>query len=187
MRKSLISDVIISIVMFGIGLFLLMYGQTTMDMIIMVLGISAILYGIFNIITYFRYRLTNNPVSNLVYGILACVFGLILTISPDIISKIIAFIIGAFILFVSIPSLVDAIKNKDKVNHVSIGLSIAGIVIGVLCIMGKLLPTDLAFKFMGLILIIYSITNLINVILLNQGLNSNKPKIYEEKNEIEKK
>lgn len=186
MRKSLISDIVVSIIMFGIGLFLLMYGQATLDTIVVVLGVSLILYGVFNIGTYFRYRLANNPITNLVYGVISTIFGIVLVIDPGVISRIIAFIVGAIILFISIPSLIDGIKNKDKVNTISIGLSIAGIVIGVLCLIGKLLPTEILCKFLGLMLIIYSIVNFINTVLLNQGLKKDI-KIINAKNDIIKK
>ena len=184
MRKSVTSEIIISIIMFVLGLCLLVNGQDMMNLIIMLLGISLILYGVFNIITYFRFRLTNNPISNLIYGLIACVFGIILTINPNIISEIISFIFGVYILFISIPSLVDAIKYKDKVNNLSIGLSIAGIVIGILCLIGKFVLTKFIFQFVGLLLIIYGIINLINVILLDQGMNANKPKVFNQKGDI---
>ena len=187
MRKSLISEIVVSITMFVIGLFLLLFGQTLMDMIVIILGVSLLLYGAFNIFTYFRYRLTNNPVSNLVYGIISGVFGVILVFNPEIISNIISFIVGVYILFISIPSLVDAIKNKDKINTISIGLSIAGIVIGILCLIGKLVIPSIVFQFLGLMLIIYSIINLINVILINQGLDSKKIKVIDNKNDIVEK
>lgn len=186
MRKSLVSDIIISVCMFVLGIFLLLYGQELMNLIVVLLGVSLMLYGIFNIITYFRYRLTNNPISNLIYGIVSCVFGIILAVKPELISDIISFIVGAYILLISIPSLVDAIKNKEKVNPISIGLSIAGIVIGILCLIGKLVIPQFIFFFLGLMLIIYGIINLINVILLDQGLKKDL-KVINEKNEIVEK
>ena len=185
MKKSLLSDIIISIILFILGLFLLIYGKDLMIAIIMLLGITSILYGIFNLITYFRYRATTNPITNLIYGMIACVIGIVLVARPNLLSDIISFIIGAYILFISIPSLVDAIKYKDKVNPISIGLSITGIVIGILCIIGRLAVPGIIFQFLGLMLIIYGIINLINVILLDQGLKIAKKdiKLIEEKDQ----
>ena len=47
-------------------------------------------------------------------------------------------------------------------------LSIVGIIIGIMSIVGKFLFPDIIVTYIGIMLIIYSVTSIINVVLINR-------------------
>ena len=58
-----------------------------------------------------------------------------------------------------------AIEQHGNNYALNIGLSITGIVIGILCVIGKLLIPNIVLEFMGVLLIIFSVTNVINALI----------------------
>lgn len=168
MKKSLFSEMIVSICILIVGIFLLLYAETMMNIVTIVLGISMLVYGIFNIVKYFMNDEKNAFI--LLLGVVTMVLGIVLVLRPGLISEIISFIVGFYILLVSIPYLVTAIKYKEEVSKGAIVLPIIGLVVGILCIVGKFIIPNIILQFMGAMLIIYSIINVINVILLGKKI-----------------
>ena len=60
-----------------------------------------------------------------------------------------------------------AINNSKKTrSKTGVYLSILGIVLGLLCLLGKLIIPDIVLKFVGFLVIVYSLSNIIITILL---------------------
>ena len=95
------------------------------------------------------------------------VIGLILVIRPNIVSEIISFVIGIYILISGIIKLKITMDNKSSSKYkISLWLGIAEIVIGVLCILGKVLIPNIVLKFVGILLIIFGVVNIASTIIL---------------------
>ena len=129
-----------------------------------VFGSVLLIYGVVGLINYYTSK--NKKTEDLVYPVVLLVLGLILVVRPSIISEIISFVIGIFIMISSFIKLHKVLKNKNSSKYkLGLGLSIAGIVIGLLCILGKLMIPDIVLSFVGLMLLIYSVTDIINIII----------------------
>lgn len=165
MKKSKFSEIVISIATLIIGVCLLVWAEQVTNLASQVFGCVMILYGIFTAISYFRSE--DRKVVDIIYAILLIVVGLILAFKPEIVTETISFVIGIYVVLASITSIRLALENKDSDNYkLALGLSIAGIIIGVLCIVGKLLIPNIALQFIGLMLVIYSVINIINSIII---------------------
>lgn len=162
--------ILADIVFFIVGLCLYLWAQEITNLVSIVVGVVLILYGLWMTIYYFRDK-DKNAISNfkLVYGIGALVFGIILVTKTSFLKELISFVIGIYIVLASIFKMQEALSLKD----IYIGykkpliLSIIGLVIGILCIVGKFIVPDVVNMIIGLVLMIYSILDIISTIMIN--------------------
>ena len=176
--KNKVSDIVVSIIIFGIGICLLLWAESVINIVSILLGALLIINGIFNAIAYFKNQ--DNKAINITAATFKIVIGTILLAKPSLLSEIISFIIGLFILITSIANLINTLNNKNANNYnVTLGLSITGIIIGILCIIGKFLIPNIILEFIGLMLIIFSIVNIIDTILLANENKSNQKQIID--------
>lgn len=161
-KKQKISEIFISILLFIIGICLLIWAQKVINVASIMLGIILIMYGAVNVINTIQ---SNNYTAINIFGAsVKIVLGVILICNPSLLSEVISFIVGIFILISSIMGLSYVLSNKESNNfNLSLGLSIAGILIGILCILGKFLIPSIILQFIGLMLIIYSILNIVSI------------------------
>ena len=161
--KKKFGDLVLSVFLFVIGICLLYWSDEVIMVVTILLGSTFILYGIITLIKYLR----ANPKSilSIMIGVLSIIIGIILLFRQTIISEIISFIVGLYIIITSIGSLMLAIEQHGNNYALNIGLSITGIVIGILCVIGKLLIPNIVLEFMGVLLIIFSVTNVINALI----------------------
>ena len=176
--KDKVSDIIISIIIFIIGICLLLWSESIINIVAVMIGALFLISGIFNAINYFK-SIENRSI-NITAATIKIVLGAILVIKPSLLSEIISFIIGLLILITSISHLINTLNNKSSSNYnVTLGLSITGIVIGILCIVGKFLLPNIILQFIGLMLIIFSIVNIIDTILLKSNVKITEKKIID--------
>ena len=66
----------------------------------------------------------------------------------------------------SIKNIGNALENKESPNYkLAVGLGIAEMIIGVLCVLGKMLIPNIVLRFVGLLLVIYGIINIIGAVI----------------------
>ena len=163
--KKRIEDIIISIGLFIVGLCMLLWAEKVTNLVSIIFGILIILYGIFAAISYFKNE--EKTTIYMIYAIVFIVMGTVLVSKPEIMAEIISFIIGIYILLSSIATIKLVLDNKQAKNYnISLGLSIAGIIISILCIIGKLLIPNIILQFVGLLLIVYGVINIINAVVV---------------------
>ena len=162
------NEVLISICLFAIGLCLLMWADKVTSTFSLILGLLLVLYAIYNGIVYFKSIEKNALV--MLSAVIFLVIGIILISRPSIIGEIISFVAGIYILLSSISNLSITLNNKGHKNYnIGLILSIAGILLGVLCILGKIIIPDLILRYLGVMLMIYSVIDIVNLCT-----NSNK-------------
>ena len=161
--KKKIGDLLLSILLFVIGVCLLFWSEEVIKVVTILLGSVIILYGVRTIIKYIRLE----PKSTILLstGIVSIIIGIILLIKQTIIADTISYIVGIFIIMSSLGNLMNTIELKSNNYVMGIGLSITGIVIGALCIICKLLLPNIILQFMGVLLIIFGVTNFINALI----------------------
>ena len=136
------------------------------------LGILAILYSIIVFVNYFRNnsKLMNDRLS-FIYGIIILVIGFVLIFRVDFLKELISFVIGIYVILTSILKLHESIvlsKNSNTKMTSAIVLAIIGIFLGILCIVGKLLFPDIIIKYIGIMLILYSIISIVNTVIIGR-------------------
>ncbi len=166
------SNLITSIISLIIGVILFSRPDLVTIAISYVLGTLLIICGIGKIIfySYQKGKDTNTSTGMLVSGIVLIFFGLMCIFFSNIIEQIIRFIIGGFILLSGINRLIKAINVENKKDYrfiASIIVSLILIFIGIYVIF----ISNLVFSSLGIILIIYSVIEIINYIIMASNSN----------------
>ncbi len=160
-----IEEVATSLALLFVGVSLFLWAEKVTNLVSIILGVIMLLYSLFLLISI-RKDLSNNK-GELTLAIILLIGGIVLLVKPEIIKETISFVIGIFIIITSISKLNVAINNSKKTrSKTGVYLSILGIVLGLLCLLGKLIIPDIVLKFVGFLVIVYSLSNIINTILL---------------------
>lgn len=172
MKNKKISDVVLIICMLILGLLLIVWADKVTNIFSITLGILAIVYGIISFVNYFKIKdKTFGNMLTFVYGIFILVLGFILVFRVDFLKELISFIIGIYILLSSLLKLHEVLllqKNDNIKLTSSIVIVLIGVLLGILCILGKFLIPDMIVTFIGIILVIYSIMFIVNMVLLKR-------------------
>jgi len=108
--------------------------------------------------------------TTIITGIALIIAGVFLMVQTNFIKDAISFIVGTFIIIISLIRLQDAAKLRalGAASLLSTVLPIIGLVAGIFCIIGKIMITDIFIQILGAMLIIFAISNIANNITLNK-------------------
>ena len=157
-------SLIYSILYFILGAIIFTKPEIIILFISYVIGGIFIIIGIFKCIkNYLDIKKDNNISSKeMITGIILVILGSVFILLAGVIEALVRLIIGGWILFSGINRLINSlnIKNRTKTKVIYIILSFIIIGVGLYTI----LESNLAFKTIGLLLIIYSIIEIIGYI-----------------------
>lgn len=173
MNKKNLSAILFNFGVLLVGICLILWADKVTNLVSIALGCLICLYGIINIVSYFKVKdkLFSDTV-HFIYGIFILVFGFVLIFRVDFLKELISFIVGIYITLASIIKLYDVIitrKNNSIKLTGSLILSIIGLLIGLLCIAGKFLIPDIILKFIGYMLVVYSLIDTSNLIIIGKN------------------
>ncbi|MBE6149339.1 MAG: hypothetical protein E7170_01280 [Firmicutes bacterium] len=126
-------------------------------------GGILILIGIINILGYNKTlkKLNVEETSKLISGVVLIILGLVVIIFSSFIETTIRLVFGAWIIYSGIMKLIDSlnIKNDKTTYYINLGVSILMIIVGFYVAL-----TGLAYKMIGLFIMIYSILDIVSFI-----------------------
>jgi len=129
-----------------------------------IFGGLLILIGLFKCVkNYLDVKKDNNVSSGeMIIGIVMCVLGVVCIFLAGVVEALVRLVIGGWILFAGINRLINALYVDKKTNKFWISLILSLLLIG-----GgiyTILEVNLAFKAIGIVLIIYSILEIIGFV-----------------------
>ena len=157
-------SLIYSIILLVLGIFLTFNSSGVLNTIFNIMGILVILFGIYLFFVYYRLKsqLKVDDSSILMSAIMSILFGVLIILLSNILTTTIQIVTGIWLLFVGISRLSEAdITNiKDKRNLIAVIGAAIIILLGLYTIFSE----NVLFVALGIILIIYSILDIINYI-----------------------
>lgn len=179
-KTSIISSIILGIV----GIFLLLWSEVVTDVISKLVGVFLIIAGCVNFYEFYKGDRENvYTKSKVVYGIISFIAGVVFFTKPGLIKDLISIVVGIYILIQSIFKIKEALLLKssgiDKWLTPFI-LAVIELVCAVLCIFGNLIVPDLVIQFIGIVLIVYAVIDIVNAISVNQT-NAKVTKVIKDK------
>ncbi len=172
MKKEITSEILMSICVLILGVCLTIWADKVTTVVSIVLGCVAVFYGISILVNYFRNKeKVFNDNLEFVLGIIVLVIGGIFIFKVEFLKELISLVIGIYILLASVFRLIETIKLEKSINTKitsSIVLSILGIIIGIMCITFKFLFPDIIVTYIGVLLIIYSVINISNLVIIGR-------------------
>lgn len=170
-----IKNLLIAIFFLVFGIILLTSNADLLEIVSNLLGMIIIVIGIIKsiIYIYMKGKYSDYSSKDLVLGLFLISFGLVLLLISSALSITIRLFFGMWILFVGINRMVLAIdiKEVDRTGFIAY-LSSAIVMI----IVGVLLVTNLFDNIIGLFIIIYAVTELVNYVYSNTKNNVHSTK-----------
>ncbi len=172
-----------NVVLLALGIALVIWADKVTSLISIIIGATFLVLAAYNLIAYLRVENRDmKEMPKLVSAIALGIAGGFLIIQNGLIKEVISIVVGIFLLIESIFRLQDALESKkSNPNYKNpLILSIVGIVLGMLCIFGKIIIPDLMLQVFGIILIVFSIVDMTGGAMVTQATKKVKAKVIEE-------
>lgn len=187
-KKSEIPSIIVSLILLMIGFLLWTKSDTIIKLVSIILGIVLIVAGIVMLVRYWKTdKKTVLSSFNFGYGIISMIAGTALILNPTIVGSLLPFVIGIWVIISSIMRLEGAfyLKQLGSTKWVTpLILAIMSLICGILCVFGPFLVANIIVQFIGIILMIYAIVDIINAISVGQAMPSDREDNKTEKEDI---
>ena len=186
-KKIFWISIVSTLVMLVFGILLFVFPETVIKSIAIGLGTIFIMIGIVPIINYFRYRKSGfSTTFSFMMGVFCIVVGLILLMNENILGTIIPIITGVWMIINGINRISIAMDLRDdKVSYwvITFIYAIITLIVGVLLILDPASGGKLVTKTIGIIICIYTIIDLVDLILVRVKCKKITKEI---KNEVKK-
>ena len=173
--KTFSMPVSINVILLALGICLLIWADKVTSLISIAIGILFLVYAVYNFIAWYRVENRNmGDNAKLITAIALGVSGAFLIIEKDFLKELISIVLGIFLLIESIFRLQDALNSKKfNPNYKNaLILAIIGVVCGALCIFGKIIVPDLVVQVIGVLLIIFAVSDMTGGIMIKQSYKS---------------
>ena len=186
-KKIFWISIVSTLVMLIFGILLFVFPETVIKSIAIGLGTIFIMIGIVPIINYFRYRKSGfSTTFSFMMGVFCIVVGLILLMNENILGTIIPIITGVWMIINGINRISIAMDLRDdKVSYwvITFIYAIITLIAGVLLILDPVNGGKLVTKTIGIIICIYTVIDLVDLILVRVKCKKITKEI---KNEVKK-
>lgn len=162
-NKITINNLIYALLFLVVGVLLLNQTEDILTMISKIIGYGLIIIGVVKTIIYIymKGKLGYYSISNLAIGISLICFGIILIMFSGALSFTIRILLGIWVLFAGINKIIFAIITKSVNNKSFIVYLVIALLMTVL---GLILISGVFDQIIGILIIIYSIIEIINYI-----------------------
>lgn len=173
--KTFSMPISINVILLALGICLLIWADKVTSLISIAIGALFLVYAVYNFIAWYRVENRNmGDNAKLITAIALGVSGAFLIIEKDFLKELISIVLGIFLLIESIFRLQDALNSKKfNPNYKNaLILAIIGVVCGALCIFGKIIVPDLVIQVIGVLLIIFAVSDMTGGIMIKQSYKS---------------
>ena len=173
--KTFSMPISINVILLALGICLLIWADKVTSLMSIAIGALFLVYAVYNFIAWYRVENRNmGDNAKLITAIALGVSGAFLIIEKDFLKELISIVLGIFLLIESIFRLQDALNSKKfNPNYKNaLILAIIGVVCGALCIFGKIIVPDLVVQVIGVLLIIFAVSDMTGGIMIKQSYKS---------------
>lgn len=188
LKKVFNISIISSLLLFLFGLVLAVNAEEFIKSITVAIGVVLLLIGVFPVIDYFRYRKEGLGASvGLISGIFSIVCGLMLLINEDLLMILIPVFIGVWMIINGINKIQVSFEIKDLGERswiITFIYSILIIVLGGYFIVNPISGATTVTSFIGIILCIYAVLDIIDCIIIKVKVKSFKKELDKIENNV---
>ena len=188
LKKVFNISMISSVLLFLFGLILAVNAEGFIKSITVAIGVILLLIGVFPVIDYFRYRKDGLGASiGLISGIFSIVCGLMLLINEDLLMILIPVFIGVWMIINGINKIQVSFEIKDlgeKSWVITFIYSVLIMVLGGYFIVNPISGATTVTSFIGIILCIYAVLDIIDCIIIKVKVKSFKKELDKIENNV---
>lgn len=168
------SIILFNVVLIGIGAVLLFLPETSLDIILNIAGIAAIVGGILSVIRYFTYDSKTAFYRNdFLIGLIAIAGGLIVLLQKHLFLSLIPLLLGSVILLSGFGKLQDAVDARRlgyRKGLIYLLLALVNVVVGLLAIFNPFPNNKILLTLAGCGLIYSGLSDLFSALYLSWRL-----------------
>ena len=170
-NKFLNSSIVLSVLMFILGLIFMIYPSVSFSVVTYIIAIFLILNGL-----YFIIEKDNSIFFSgfLTLGVLELLMGIIMLINPNIVKTLFPIVVGISMVVKSALDLRISI-NLSSVNYknwlILFICSLLGIICGVYIIVNPGVGSQVITTYVGIVIMVYAISNIIDTIVFKKNVN----------------
>lgn len=183
LQKFSVVDLLLSILLLVIGVILINNSPFLIKIVAWIISGLLGIIGIVNILKYVFKKNDNVGSGVLVFGIILVCFGIALSNMPFLLDYFIRFLFGSWIIFFGINRLILAftIGRLDQVGFKTL------LITSIIMILAGIIILISFYELLGILLIIYSITEVINYVYFNTHKKKFSTVFEDEDNNIKQK
>lgn len=155
-------DLTSSIVLLVLGIALLLVPGGIVTTVIRLFGIIVLGLGVLSIVNCTKHKVDN---TELVYGVLIAILGLVFISNPGVIASIIPFILGVWIVIKSVVKLQFAValkRGNDKDYIKPLVVNIITLILGLVLIFNPFKGAETIIRIIGGFMIVYSLLDILD-------------------------
>lgn len=164
LRNMKISFILAAILYIVLGLFLLLWPDTSITVICLFFGTILLIYGLVTVISFFlRDSRQGNFVLELFLGIVAAAIGLLFLIRPAVAASVLPMIVGLFVLVDGLINLKRAIELRGLFYQrwtIPLVLSLCSVALGLIVVFRPFLVAEALAMLIGAVLIFEGVSDL---------------------------
>lgn len=172
LKRTAIISMLTSIVFAILGIVMITNPETTIAIVVSVLGITIIVIGLEKIISYLVLKESKDFYNHeLIYGIIAILFGILIMTQSNMFATIVKIIIGIWIAYAGLLKINFAFKLKNaklKSWTVVMALSTISLLAGILVMF---INTSSIVIITAIVMIVYAVSNLIDEIIFIRNID----------------
>ncbi len=175
LNKYMNFSIAISVMLMILGVVVFIYPTVTLNILSYTLSIILILFGIFLVIEDYRFKNLWIVFDFSLLGIILLLLGVILLMYPNTLAILIPIFMGIWFITSGILKfkITSLLKNSDTFIWImSFLMAILSILCGITFIISPLNSTITFVSFMGVLLFIYSLADIIDMIIFKRNINS---------------
>jgi uncharacterized membrane protein HdeD (DUF308 family) len=168
------APIIVDVILLILGVCLIIWADKVTNAISIAIGSLFILYALYNFIDYYRAKPEEKRIVNLITGLAMLIAGIFLCTNTGFIKEALSFVVGAFIVIISLIRLQDSLKLRKSSSSYQLPLymAIIGVLAGTLMIIGKIFITDIFMQVIGVFIVIFALSNITGHITLSRAKKS---------------
>jgi len=173
-ESSNLEKVVSALALFAVGVCLVVWADKVTEWIMMTLGVLALVAAAVHTVKYVRTKPEERTVTGLCGIVLVGALGVMLVSRADFIKEAISFVIGVYIILSCLLQLMAA-SGRSRVWPV------IGVIIGVMCVMGKFIVPNALATITGVALMVYGVVYLLGLFAMEKAVSATKPKADQKK------
>jgi uncharacterized membrane protein HdeD (DUF308 family) len=169
------SSIIISIIMIILGIIMIVFPKASLNIFAIIIAIMLIVNGIYLIILDIKMHEHLIIFDTILPGIISLLSGILMLIYPNTLTIIIPMVLGSWFILSSILKLrlTLSLRSFDGTSWLlALIMTILSIVCGSILILNPTISSITITLFAGLIIVIYSISDIIDMIIFKRNINN---------------
>ncbi len=175
LNKYINISIVISILLMILGGVIFVYPTMTLKAFSYIVSIILILFGIYLIVEDYKFKKIWVLFDFSLIGILCLLLGIILLIYPNILTTLIPIFLGIWFIISGIVKfrLTSLLSNSDFNGWlISLIMAILSVTCGILFIISPLNGAIALVSFIGVLLFVYSLSDIVNMIIFKKDINN---------------